>query len=458
MADILVKNGFVITQDDARRLIEKGAVTIKGDRIEAVGDTEKLAQGKFNTVIDASEKLVMPGLVNAHVHLHSPLSRGLLDDVECVTWIVRTFSGYYPLVDEQRYYLNTSLCCLEMIKTGTTTFCDCGTIPTIEKAALDAARASGIRGVLGRSVMDIYDPPALTGIPESRQETSKQALIRTEEFINQCRGQGAGRIIPGITILQVPNASDGLCQGVKELSERYSVGVQTHASVTEAMVSITKQRFGQRDIERMAGQNLLGPQFMAAHAGWLDGKEMLLLKESKSSLAHIPSSSMHGAYGSISRGRFPELVSMGVNVALGCDGASCSNHFDMIRQMYLTAIAHKEARLDPELFTCQQVLDMATLNGARALGLEREIGSLEPGKKADIVILNLMRPGMVPYARQNLVSNLVYSATGSFVDTVIIDGNLVMERGEVKTMDEQKVLSQGQEAFKEVLKRIDWLS
>jgi 5-methylthioadenosine/S-adenosylhomocysteine deaminase len=458
MAAILIKNGFVITQDKTRRLIEKGAVLVKGDRIEAVGDTEKLSQGKFDAVIDASEKLVMPGLVNAHVHLHSPLSRGLLDDVECVAWIVRTFSGYYPQVDEERYYLNTTLCCLEMIKTGTTTFCDCGTIPIIEKAALDAALASGIRGVLGRSVMDIYDPPALTGIPEFRRETTDKALSRTEEFINQCRSRGDGRIIPGITLLQVPNGSDALCQGVKELHRRYSIGLQTHASVTEAMVSITKQRFGQRDIERMASQNLLGPHFLAAHAGWLDGKEMWLLKESNSNMAHIPSSSMHGAYGSISRGKFPELVSMGVNVALGCDGASCSNHFDMIRQMYLTATTHKEARLDPELFTCQQVLDMATLNGARALGLEKEIGSLEVGKKADIVILDLMKPGMVPYARQNLVSNLVYSATGNCVDTVIVDGNLVMEAGELKTIDERKVLSQAQEEFKKVLKKIDWVS
>lgn len=458
MADILIKNGYILTQDKERTIIEDGAVAIQGDRILEVGKASELEKRhKVLKVINARNKLVMPGLIDSHSHLECYLSRGLLDDILCVPWIVRYFSWYYGLLTDEIYNLAAKLTCLEMIKTGTTCFCDCGTINTLEDAAVRAVEEIGIRGVLGRIMMDIYDPPALEGIPEHLKETTKEALDRGEEFIKKYNGGANGRIQAWLDLQQMPNSSDELCHGTKALAGKYRVGILTHAAVTEPMVRMTEERFGLPDIERCHKVGLLGPNFMAAHMGWVNGKELYLLKQTNSNVAHIPGSSMRGAYGSVIRGRFPEMVSMGINVALGCDGASCGNFYDMVQQLYLAATAHKEVRLDATIMKAQEVLDMATVNGARALLWERDIGSLEAGKKADIAIFDLMRPEWLPVGKVNLVSNLVYSATGDSCDTVIIDGQIVMENRKVLTVNERRLLEQAQETFQEVVRRADWL-
>ncbi|MEE8449617.1 MAG: amidohydrolase [Thermodesulfobacteriota bacterium] len=457
MTDLLIKNGLVLTQDNNRRVLAGADLAIEKDRIVALGEAAQMSDYQVAArVLDATDKLVMPGLIDAHVHLVSPLCRGLLDDIDCVSWIVGLFKGYYPLIDEENYYINARLACLEMLKTGTTTFAECGTMPGLEQAAVQAVTESGIRGVMARTMMDIYDPPGLEGFPV--KEETDEALAKAEEFIQRLQGRASGRIIPGLDLHQVPNSSDELCLGSKELAEKYGVGIMAHAAVTEPLVRMTEKRFGLPDIERMEDLGLLGPKFMAVHMGWINGRELVLLKARQASVIHCPSSSMHGAYGSVSCGRFPEMLQMGVNVALGCDGANCSNHLDMVRELSLTALSHKEFRLEPDLMGPQTVLDMATLNGARALGLEDEIGSLTPGKKADIVIFDLMRPEWVPVTKANVLSNLTYSATGDSVHTVIVDGRVVVEEGRLITMDEDEVLAEAQEAFQRLLKKMSWLS
>ena len=189
---------------------------------------------------------------------------------------------------------------------------------------------------------------------------------------------------------------------------------------------------------------------MAAHMGWINGKELLLLKEQGVNVVHIAGSSMHGAYGSVARGLFPEMVSMGINVALGVDGASCGNHLDMIRQLYLVACAHKEVRVDPAIFPAPLVVRMGTVNGARALLLGEAVGSLKPGMKADIILLNLKRPEWTPVNEMNLISNLVYAAHGDCVETAIVDGQILMENRKVLKIDEEEVLARCQEYFQEV--------
>ncbi|MFQ5872517.1 MAG: amidohydrolase family protein [Dehalococcoidia bacterium] len=458
MADIVIKNGFILTLAPDRDVIEGGALAIEGDRIVGIGPAGEISRRHQATInIDARDKLVMPGLVNGHVHLGSTLSRGLLDDIECVPWIERIFSWYYPSLDEESYYLATMICCLEMVKTGTTTLCDCGTLPGVEGAAVRAVTEIGMRGVLGRVLMDIYQPPAILGVPENMQETTEEALSRGEEFVKRYHKAAGGRIQAWLDLQQVSNSSDELCRGVREITKRYDVGILTHAAVSPAEVRICPQRFGLPPIERFDNLGLLGPWFLAAHMGWINGGELILLKERRANVVHIAGSSMHGAYGSISRGLFPEMAAAGINICLGSDGASCSNHFDMVRQLYLAATAHKEVRLDPTLFPAQQVLRMGTINGARALGLEKEIGTLEVGKKADVAIFDLMRPEWVPFHRENLVSNLVYSASGASVDTVIIDGRLIVQNGQVKTVDEHEILKRGQKVSRRILDKADWL-
>lgn len=459
MIDILIRDGYVLTMDKERRLIEDGAVAIQGDRIVEVGKSDVLRKKyEAKKVIDAREKLVMPGFVDAHAHLGTVLARGMLDDLECVPWIERMFAWYFPSIDEEAYYHACSLSCVEMIKSGTTTTIDCGTATRMPQGAVKAVEETGLRAVLGLGIMDIYDPPALPGTPDHLKETTESSLTRGEDFIRKYHKSAGGRIHAWLVINQVPNTSDALCKGAKALVDRYDSGISAHVAVVKELVQMTVARFGLPDIERFAKLGVLGPWFVGAHMGWINGRETLLMKEFGATAAHLTASSMHGAYGSISRGRFPEMVSMGVNVALGCDGGSCSNHFDMVRQMYLMALAHREVRLDAFLFPPLEVIELATINGAKALGLEKEVGSLEAGKKADVILFDLMRPEWVPFRKVNLLSNLVYAATGDSVHTTIIDGKVVMENREVKTVKEEEVLRRAQKAFGKLVDRADWLA
>lgn len=228
----------------------------------------------------------------------------------------------------------------------------------------------------------------------------------------------------------------------------------THAGVVEPMVELTMKRFGLRDIERLDKLGILGSDVLSAHMGWLSGKEFTILKEKGVNVAHCPSSSMHGAYGSISRGLIPEMVEAGINVAIGCDGTTCSNHLDMVRQMYLVATTHKEVRLSEKVMHPSKVIEMATLNGAKALLLDRQVGAIEIGKKADLVLFDLKRPEWTPVHRYNLLQNLVYSASGDSVDTVIVDGKILMENRKIKTIDEEAVIEGAQEKVADLLNKI----
>ncbi len=459
MADILIDGGFVVTvRGGTTCIIENGLVAIEGQRIIEVGSSKELkTKYKATKTIDARDKLVLPGFINCHTHLNALFRRGLFDDLgECVPYLARTFS-WYSLLDEETYYYSALLTCIEMIKSGITTFCECGTTSGMEECSVRAVNEVGMRAVLARQTWDYFGEHSVSGLPENRRETTEQALTRGQEFINRYHHSSDDRILAWLALTQVPNVSDELCRHSKDLVDTYGSGIMTHANVSSAMVQLTRQGFGLPDIERLGQLGILGPNFLAAHAGWVNGRELIMLKESSSSVAHCLSSSMHGAYGSISRGHFPEMVSMGINVALGTDSPASSNSLDMLRQLYLAATAHKEARLDPALFPAGKVLDMATVNGARAVGLGSEIGALEAGKKADIIIFNLLTTGWVPYSKETLLQNLVYAASGESADTCIIDGRILMEGRQLKTVNEKHVLQECQRLFKRFVQKADWL-
>jgi 5-methylthioadenosine/S-adenosylhomocysteine deaminase len=214
----------------------------------------------------------------------------------------------------------------------------------------------------------------------------------------------------------------------------------THSNVDREDIEAHDLQHGTRPIERFEALGILNHRFAGTHMARLSEREVELLKLRRASAIHCPSASMKGAYGAFSKGRFPELIRDGATVGLGTDGPAAACFLDMFREVHLAATGHKEARLDWTLISPYQALELATIGSARAMLMEDEIGSLEPGKKADIILLDLMRPQMVPWHEDNLLSNLVYSATGSIVDTVLVDGRIVVRGGEVKTMDEMEVL------------------
>ena len=436
--DLLIDNAVVLTLDDQRRLIWDGAIAISGKEIVDVGSSADL-KDKYQPVatINSRNKLAMPGLINSHSHISGALSRGMINDVAFAPWLDKKRYISSQALDEESYYVSTMLICLEMLKSGTTCFVDCGTFAGLEGVAARAIAEIGIKAVLASS--------------HGREETPvEEELARGEAFIARYNGSADGRIQAWLYLLRVSAVPDELCRQAAQLAKKKAVGILIHASVTADDVERCVEMYGVTPIERMNSLGCLRPNFLAAHMGWITEREMHLLKETGSSITHCPSASMKCAYGSLSMGKFPELIAMGVNVGLGSDGPSASSFQDMVRVMHLAAVGHKEARLDPRVITPEEAVAMATVNNARALLWEDRIGSLEVGKRADIVLFDLMRPEWVPWNEKNIVSNLVYSASGSSVDTVIIDGKVVVEDGVVTTVDEREVLEKAQRASRKV--------
>jgi cytosine/adenosine deaminase-related metal-dependent hydrolase len=225
-----------------------------------------------------------------------------------------------------------------------------------------------------------------------------------------------------------------------ELAERFDVGIVTHSNVDREDIEAHDLRFHSRPIERFESLGILGRRFAGTHMALLSEREVELLKQRRASAIHCPSASMKGAYGAFTKGRYPELIEAGAIVGLGTDGPAAACFLDMFREVHLAATGHKEARLDWTLISPYQALELATMGSARAMLLEDEIGSLEVGKKADIILLDLMRPEMVPWHEDNLLANLVYSGSGRLVHTVLVDGRIVVRAGEVKTMDEAAIV------------------
>ncbi len=479
-ATILIENArYTLTMNPQRDLLERASIAVKDDRITAIGSSEELGRlrGPDTKVIDGSNFFVTPGLVNSHIHLESCYDKGLLDDVPVVPWCERYFSYTYGTLTDESYYYAALASLLACLKTGTTTVSDCGTIQTMEASAVGAVKDIGMRAVLARDLMDIHTSTksdyasydAFTDLLDRLQEDTEACLQRSEAFINEYNGTADGRIHTWLDLQQVCNCSPELCQGVKKLADGYGVGIQTHAGVSHDMVEMTRKRFGMRDIEYLDAHGVLGRNFLAAHMAWTNARELIRLRETESNVAHVPGSSLHGLYSAISsRSHIPEYVNAGINVGIGNDESSTGTCHDMLREIYLVSTVHAEARhtmLFPnrDLFqiktgeTSPVAVEMATVNGARALMLEDEIGSLEPGKKADIALWDLTSYEWIPTNRVNLLNNWVLNATGRSCHTVLCNGQVLMEAGEILMVDEKEIREKAQEFYESYYSRADWI-
>jgi cytosine/adenosine deaminase-related metal-dependent hydrolase len=479
-ADILIKNArFLLTMDDQRRLLEGATIAIKGDRIAAIGEDGELdgQAGPDTRIIDAGDFFVTPGLVNSHVHLESCYDKGLLDDVPVVPWCERYFSYTYGTLTDESYYWAALASLLACVKTGTTTVADCGTIQTMEASCVKAVDDIGMRAVLGRDLMDIHGATksdyvsydAFTDLLDRLQENTEQCLERSDKFINDYNDTADGRIRTWLDLQQVCNVSPELCTGVKKMADGYGVGVMTHAAVSHDMVEMTRKRFGMRDIEYLYHHGVLGRNFLAAHMAWTDARELIWLKETDSNVAHVPGSSLHGLYSAISsRSHIPEYVNAGINVGIGNDESSTGTCHDMMREIYLVSTVHAEARhtmLFPnrDLFQIETAekspvaVEMATINGAKAVNWEDDIGSLEVGKKADIAMWDLTSYEWIPTNRVNLLNNFVLNATGRSCDTVICNGKVIMEDQKVLGVDEAEIRTKCQEYYEQYYSQAGWI-
>jgi 5-methylthioadenosine/S-adenosylhomocysteine deaminase len=431
-ADLIIDAGVVVTMGPQRRLIRDGAVAIRGKRILAVDKSSAIAERyRAERTIGDSNKVVFPGLIDCHNHPVHFLSKGMIDDMRYpARWRDRVWPYEATLSAEETLVASTGTF-LEMIRSGTTCFSDPGTLEP--EAVAQAALDTGIRGVVARMTWDVHDPTA----PSQFNDDTATALARGEECVQRCSGLGDGRVRAWFSLARADHVSDQLVRDIKRRADALKVGIHAHLSTTRGQVEAALREWGKTPVARYRDLGALGPNAHLVHMGAITDDDVSILREFDPSVCHCPSASMFGGFGCIAHGKFPELVENGVRVVLGTDACAVSRFIDMVRIMYLASCAHKDVKADPTVIGAHKAMEMATIDGARALLWDDEIGSLEPGKLADIVIADADGIEWQPNPMDLPVANLVYSANGSCVRTVIIDGRIVMEERRFTMIDEQ---------------------
>ena len=446
-ADIMIKSATILTVDDERNLISDGAIVIEKDRIKDIGKSNELTQ-KYHAskIIDGSDKLVMPGIVNAHIHFFHHMHKGLCPEnaggVGFANWHNRNIA---PILTKEDEIGGGLAVLIETLKSGTTTILEDGCYNPDD--VIEGIAEIGMRASIGRRIFD----QVVMGHSAMLQSTD-ECLKLNENFVRKYKdGLEGGRVTPHVSVLGMGRCTDRLLVESKKMADDYGVFLNFHrAAIIEEVVD-NLAKTGRRPIEHLNHLGVLGSNVVLVHMLHVNDQEIQMLKEHGTNVAHCPSTALKLVYGLSAFGRFPEMLNAGVNVALGTDASDCANYQDMIRVMYLAAVLFKDYRYDPNVMGAETAIEMATINGARALGMEDEIGSLEKGKKADIVVVDMKGADWIP--RYNPIQNLVYSSSGNSVQTVIIDGRIVMEDREIKTVDEEKVLAKCQELGKGILQR-----
>ncbi len=427
---ILVEHAVVVTMDAARRIFLDGSVLVDGERIVQVGRAVDVRPPEPVTrVIDGRGRLLLPGFVDTHVHLSEHLSRGLMpDEVPVDRYVPDWYVPLYATINPEEEAAAAQLACLEMLRTGTTTFCEAGTLFDLPAVA-QAVDAIGLRAVLGRWTWDLARGPGR--LAQSTDET----LRLTEEALLDVKQCATARVSAWPLLIGFGTCSETLIRGAHALGERHGTGwgMMQFASHPSRKTADTLP------LRALDDWGVLGPRTKLAHMVHVDADDIALLARRDVKISHCPSAALKHVKGLFAHGRFAEMLEAGVTVSLGGDSANGSNHFDMLRLMSLAGLVPKDAHLDPAVMPPELVLEMATIHGARALGLGDEIGSLEPGKRADLVIFDLDLPEWRPLL--DPVNTLVYSASGASVRTVMVDGRLLLEDRRVTMVDELEVLT-----------------
>jgi len=433
--DTLIKNGMILTMNASNNIIENGCLGIEGDSITYLG---REAKGTINTVntIDAKGGLILPGLINGHTHAAMTLFRGLADDLPLMDWLNHYIFPVESRMDNDFVYLGASLACAEMIMSGTTTFCD---MYLFEDETARAAQSIGIRCLVGEVLYD-FDSPNYGPV--------EKGLQYTESLINKWRDD------PLVSIAVEPHApftcSPELLTATNEMALKYQVPLIIHLAETHSEVNEIQKRYGKRPVEHLRSLGLLGPHLIADHCVHLNDHEIDVMAECKVNVIHNPESNMKLASGIAP---IPKMLASGIHVGLGTDGCASNNNLDLLVEMDMAAKLHKVATMDPTTMNALTVLRMATIDGAKALGMDQDIGSLETGKKADIIIININKPHLTPM--YNPYSHIVYAARGDDVTHVVVNGKLMMNDRKILTVDLVDIMAKARKKSKEIL---GWLS
>ena len=438
---LLVRNAdWLLTMDGERRILRDGAIAIEDGRIVGVGKTREFDSFPAAKVVDATGKLVMPGLIDAHVHESQQLGRGLADGCDIPIHLLQRLYGYEAQLMAEDAYWSALNCHLEMIRAGTTCFLDPGNYFPDEMA--QAVGESGLRGIIARIAFDVHASAVGELHRNVRRENADEALAQAQSAFDRHHLSHDGRLRVWIGLRIPAVCSDELIRKAKRKADENGVGLVLHTSEARDEVVASRVKFGMPDVERMDSLDALGSNVLLIHMGWASPKEVALSVRHQLKVCCTPSTGFRAGMGSVEHGRFPEMLEFGVPVCLGSDSAMSSNFVDVVRQMFLVSGGAKSQRLDPTIMPPETVLEMATINGAKSLLWDDEIGSLETGKRADVAIFDMQKPEWQPVL--NPLANLVFASRGG-ADSVICNGRVLMEQGVVTTIDERQALRQAAE-------------
>jgi cytosine/adenosine deaminase-related metal-dependent hydrolase len=442
--DTLIVGSTIVTMDASRRIITDGAIAIAGDRIAAIGKRAEIeAAVDAAEIVDGRSFVMTPGFVNGHIHTTEVLIKGFMPenlDFDDAVW--RWSVPLYELhsADEQR--IGAQLSALGMLRSGTTCFLEAGTIIALDPV-FDALAETGIRGRIGEWVLD----RAFSADQDQTAMTDRALRMLEAELVRYPGGDGQ-RLAAWPLLIGHNTNTDALWRGAKQLADEHGAGISAHMSPARDDPDWYLAHTGKRPIAHLADLGVLAPNVSLTHMVHIDRDEAAIMAATGANVIHCPWAAMKGGYGSSTLGLFPEMAAAGVTLMLGTDGADFA---DMMRPMALMAGLFKDARRDQSLFPAHQALEMATINGAKAMGLDDLIGSLEVGKKADLVLHDTDRPEWKPLL--NPVNHLVWSADGRGVHSVWVDGRRVVDNYRCATIDEDALYHRAQGAARSITER-----
>ncbi|MED3573128.1 5'-deoxyadenosine deaminase [Cytobacillus praedii] len=441
MSSILIKNAEIITMNINEEIIA-GDIYIVDDRIREIGQNLSHAADK---VIDATGRTVIPGFIQTHIHLCQTLFRGQADDLELMDWLKQRIWPLEASHDEESIYYSAMLGIGELIQSGTTTVVDMETVHYTD-FAFQAIAESGIRALAGKVMMDKGKE-----VPVRLRENTKESLQESVDLLEKWHRYDDCRIQYAFCPRFVVSCTKELLTNVRDLSATYKVCVHTHASENANEILLVEKEHGMRNVVYLDHIGLANERLILAHCVWLDEEEKRIIAERGVKVSHCPGSNLKLASGVA---EVPSLLDHQAHVSLGADGAPCNNNLDMFNEMRLAAIIQKPVH-GPTAMNARTVFHMATIGGARAVGMENEIGSIEPGKKADLAILNLNDFHVYPSYDIDPISRIVYSATRADVESTIVNGKLLMENRQLKTIDKAIILKESNFAIKRLMKKLE---
>lgn len=427
MGNTLIDGALIVTMDPDRRVIQNGAVVIEGEKILAVGQSDQLKSDfRFTDRMDAKDKVVLPGFIDTHIHLSEHICRSLIPD-DAEDWMPNWLMPIYANLSAEDEYYASLLACIEMVRSGTTTFCEAGTCIHPEAAAR-AMQQVGMRGILGRWTWDLRPEPI------NLKQSTDAALEQNAKLIDFIEGLNNNRIRCWPLVLGMDTASDELLIGAKQLADSHGLGLGfMHASNIPSMETVDTMR----SLRHFADLGVLDRNVKITHLVYTDDEDLDLLKRYEVKVSHCPTAAMKHCKGISKFGRFPAMKSAGISVSLGADSANGSDHVNMLRIIHLVAQIYKDSQRDYGVFPAETVLEMATLDGADALLMEDSIGSIAVGKNADLIIFDRHHPEWHPLL--NVAGSLVYAVSDRSIDSVFIAGEKILDQGRMVKIDEAEV-------------------